>query len=92
MYDSRPKIYYIITTSHRLKLRFDGQKDRKNCNFHKTWHMKLALFLSSLIFFSGAARPFGEHPAPTDDHPTLAIGASAPDFSLPGVDGKTYSL
>ena len=23
---------------------------------------------------------------------TLAIGASAPDFSLPGVDGKTYSL
>lgn len=26
------------------------------------------------------------------DHPTLAIGAAAPDFSLPGVDGKTYSL
>ncbi|HEY8780088.1 MAG TPA: redoxin domain-containing protein [Mucilaginibacter sp.] len=26
------------------------------------------------------------------DHPTLAIGAQAPDFSLPGVDGKTYSL
>ncbi|MEJ1240577.1 redoxin family protein [Chryseolinea sp. T2] len=25
-------------------------------------------------------------------HPTLEIGASAPDFSLPGVDGKTYSL
>jgi peroxiredoxin len=24
--------------------------------------------------------------------PTLAIGSSAPDFSLPGVDGKTYSL
>jgi peroxiredoxin len=92
MYDSRPKIYYIITTSHRLNLRFDGQKDRKNCNFQKTCCMKLALFLSSLIFFSGAARPFGKHPAPTDDHPTLAIGASAPDFSLPGVDGKTYSL
>ena len=47
--------------------------------------MKLALFLSSLLFFSGAFRP-------VDDHPTLAIGASAPDFSLPGVDGKTYSL
>lgn len=28
----------------------------------------------------------------TDDHKTLAIGASAPDFKLPGVDGKTYSL
>src|SRR5262245_57453360 len=27
-----------------------------------------------------------------DDHPTLAIGTQAPDFKLPGVDGKTYSL
>ncbi|QMU27520.1 redoxin family protein [Adhaeribacter radiodurans] len=27
-----------------------------------------------------------------DDPKTLEIGASAPDFSLPGVDGKTYSL
>ncbi|HEY5408905.1 MAG TPA: redoxin family protein [Ginsengibacter sp.] len=25
-------------------------------------------------------------------HETLAIGASAPDFSLPGIDGKTYTL
>jgi peroxiredoxin len=25
-------------------------------------------------------------------YPPLAIGASAPDFKLPGVDGKTYSL
>ncbi|SRR5579871_611180 len=28
----------------------------------------------------------------SDDYPTLSIGASAPDFSLPGVDGKTYGL
>lgn len=27
-----------------------------------------------------------------DDHPTLAIGAAAPDFNLKGVDGKMYSL
>ncbi len=26
------------------------------------------------------------------DHPVLAIGAPAPDFSLPGIDGKTHSL
>ena len=25
-------------------------------------------------------------------HPTLAIGAPAPDFSLPGIDGKTHAL
>lgn len=27
-----------------------------------------------------------------DDPPTLAIGSSAPDFSLPGIDGRTHSL
>jgi peroxiredoxin len=27
-----------------------------------------------------------------NDHPTLAIGESAPDFSLPATDGQTYSL
>jgi thiol-disulfide isomerase/thioredoxin len=27
-----------------------------------------------------------------DAIPTLAIGAQAPDFSLPGIDGKTYTL
>ncbi|HET6253660.1 MAG TPA: redoxin domain-containing protein [Puia sp.] len=27
-----------------------------------------------------------------NDHPTLAIGAQAPGFSLPGVDGQTWSL
>ncbi|GAC1425117.1 MAG: hypothetical protein NVSMB7_01330 [Chitinophagaceae bacterium] len=26
------------------------------------------------------------------EHNTLAIGAAAPDFSLPGIDGKTYNL
>ena len=27
-----------------------------------------------------------------EEHPTLAIGAQAPSFSLPGIDGKTHSL
>ena len=26
------------------------------------------------------------------EHPTLAIGSPAPDFALPGIDGKTHSL
>ena len=29
---------------------------------------------------------------PADEHKTLPIGANAPDFNLPGVDGKMYSL
>jgi hypothetical protein len=35
---------------------------------------------------------FGIASAQLSSHPTLAIGSAAPDFSLPGVDGKTYSL
>ena len=30
--------------------------------------------------------------APDPDHPVLALGASAPDFALPGVDGQTHRL
>lgn len=29
---------------------------------------------------------------PVEEHKTLAIGAAAPDFNLPGVDGKMYTL
>ncbi len=38
-----------------------------------------------LAFFCFAA--FGD-----EAHPTLAIGSEAPDFSLPGIDGKTHRL
>ena len=27
-----------------------------------------------------------------NEHPTLAIGSAAPNFSLPGIDGKTHTL
>ncbi|HEV9036802.1 MAG TPA: redoxin family protein [Puia sp.] len=46
--------------------------------------MKIAILLAGLLFFSGASH--------NDEHPTLPIGATAPDFSLTGVDGKTWSL
>jgi len=42
--------------------------------------------LVSLLLAFSAIAAAAAHP------PTLAIGAAAPDFSLPGVDGKTHQL
>jgi thiol-disulfide isomerase/thioredoxin len=44
------------------------------------------LILIISLFFSGFIQP------KTEDIKTLEIGASAPDFRLPAIDGKTYSL
>jgi thiol-disulfide isomerase/thioredoxin len=52
------------------------------------WFLALAL-LSSPAFALDA--PVTEHGLPPGFH-TLAIGDKAPDFSLLGVDGRTYSL
>src|ERR1035438_9446856 len=41
---------------------------------------------ATLLFLSLTVR------AAEDEHPTLAIGSRAPDFSLPGIDGKTHTL
>jgi thiol-disulfide isomerase/thioredoxin len=50
----------------------------------------LTLFCCSLLAsFIGPATQPGR---PVDEHPTLAIGAAAPNFTLPATDGKTYSL
>jgi peroxiredoxin len=46
-------------------------------------------FSASLFAFCLLASSFL---TPPDDYKTLEIGSKAPDFKLPGVDGKTYSL
>jgi peroxiredoxin len=46
--------------------------------------------LASLSLAVGS--PAIAHAQDTPAHPTLAIGARAPDFDLPGVDGKRYTL
>lgn len=50
--------------------------------------MKGLFFLLTIAVLPAAATPQHTH----DDHTTLAIGSMAPDFKLPGVDGKTYTL
>jgi thiol-disulfide isomerase/thioredoxin len=47
-----------------------------------------ALPLLALAAFPPAASPAAEGPPV----PTLAIGAKAPDFDLPGIDGRRYTL
>jgi len=51
--------------------------------------LKLVLF-SFVVFASGVSAPANDYTPP--DARVLKIGDSAPDFSLPGVDGKTHSL
>jgi peroxiredoxin len=48
------------------------------------------LFVASLS--AGPLFSLAAAPGPADEHKTLAIGAAAPDFSLKGIDGNTYSL
>ena len=58
--------------------------------------MKACLMIvCSLILFSAMSKEnsgAGLHFRLSGDHPSLPIGSPAPPFSLPGTDGKTYSL
>jgi peroxiredoxin len=61
-------------------------------HFMKHRGVIMSLLVFSFIFSLTAPVTFGRPPIVAEDHPTLAIGAVAPDFTLPGVDGKSYSL
>src|SRR5882672_11434840 len=51
--------------------------------------MKLAGFIISSFIIAFIS---WKKPIIIDDPVTLAVGTKAPDFKLPGVDGKTYTL
>lgn len=50
---------------------------------------RIFLYLTGILILSGTLTSFADTP---DEHKTLPLGAAAPNFSLPGVDGKTYTL
>ena len=56
------------------------------------WSAAFASFAALVLLL--AARPLGQGRGIQADevHPVLAIGAPAPDFNLPGVDGKMHTL
>jgi thiol-disulfide isomerase/thioredoxin len=58
--------------------------------------MKVCLmFVFSMILLSALGNEMGDicnGSRFTSEHPTLPIGSPAPSFTLPGTDGKTYSL
>jgi peroxiredoxin len=44
------------------------------------------------VLLSAILTAFVKAPVTYEEHKTLAIGSQAPNFTLPGVDGKTYTL
>src|SRR4029077_14996115 len=63
----------------------------RNGGCRSMWQLLFALLLAlskaqATGFFATCAS------ATPTCHPILALGSSAPDFSLPGVDGKTHTL
>jgi len=49
--------------------------------------MKSPLFFLAIVSLALALETRGE-----EDHPTLPLGSPAPDFNLPGVDGRQHAL
>jgi hypothetical protein len=50
------------------------------------WHMKVSAFFVPLLAYAAAV--FADDPKIE----TLSLGAAAPDFKLPGVDGRDWAL
>src|SRR5580693_8095236 len=53
---------------------------------------KIYTLFFALLLTAGISYSFKGFAPTSGEHPTLAIGESAPDFNLPSVDGKKYSL
>ena len=68
-------------------------KDNKFARLNLTdWFCFGAFALAALLMLN---LPFSAPLCAAEDasaHPTLALGSQAPDFSLPGIDGKTHTL
>lgn len=62
----------------------DHRRSARGMRLHRALRVSLVLIGASYIAFPLALRAADEHP--------LAIESHAPDFKLPGVDGKQYSL
>jgi peroxiredoxin len=65
-----------------------GHSARKNATLAGSIVKVVASTLLAFAAFAWATAGFGE----TDNHVTLTLGSSAPDFALPGVDGKIHRL
>ena len=65
-------------------------------------HLSLRIFIGTLVLFTitastaraaqASATPLLDSSGHPPDKHTLAIGDTAPDFALPGIDGRTYTL
>lgn len=65
---------------------------RTNCVAHWVWAARIAEMKTALALGIASLLTLSQAWAADAQPPTLAVGSSAPNFSLPGVDGRTYTL